>query len=191
MNLDTYEINRNTCAVLNVGTEAAKIIEGKGTYLLEKKTYEVMEDSCAYYGSTYDGRLKGTKMILGSNYKLPIVIEDSNDIIFFPTNGNHNDNCSWISLKHVEKYVPYKGYTKVTFDSGKTIIVKMSCSSFETQLFRAMRLRQILNDRYDRGKKSSSKEKIIVAEQPVPDKRRRTVKGDIDEIPEKSTKKRK
>lgn len=162
MNLESYEINRNTCAVLNVGTEASKIIEGDANYLIDKKTFEVMEDSCAYYGSTYDGRLKGTKMILGSNYKLPIVIEDSNDIIFFPTTGNNNDNCSWVSLKHIDKYTSYKGYTKVTFDSGRTIVLKISYNSFETQLFRAMRLHQILSDR-------SSKvieDKIIVKEDP-------------------------
>ena len=160
MNLDSYEINRDTCAVLNVGKEATKIIEGDENYLIDKKTFEVMEDSCAYYGSTYDGRLKGTRMILGSSYKLPIVIEDSNDIIFFPTNGNNNDNCSWISLKHIEKYTPYKGYTKVTFDSGKTIILKISHNSFETQLFRAMRLHQILVDRYSKEptKKNANKE---------------------------------
>ncbi len=146
MNIDSYEINKETCAVLNLGGEASQIVESKNEYLLPRKTFQVMEDSCAYYGSTLDGRVKGTKMILGSNYKLPIIIEDR-DMIFFPTTGNSNDNCSWISLNHVEKYEPYKGYTKVKFYEGRTIILKMSYSSFENQLFRAMRLQRILKDR--------------------------------------------
>lgn len=147
MDIDSYEINKDTCAVINVGTEASQIIEKKNDYLLSKKTFEVMEDSCAYYGSTLDGRIRGTKMILGANYKLPIIIEDSNELIFFPTTGSNNENCSWISLKHISKYETYKGYTKVTFDEGKSVILKMSYSSFETQLFRAMRLREILKER--------------------------------------------
>ena len=150
MDIESYEINKDTCAVINLSEDASKIIENKNEYLLSKKSYEVMEDSCAYYGSTFDGRIKGTKMMLGSNYKLPIIIEETNDIIFFPTNGSKNENCSWISLNHVEKYESYKGYTKVTFFGGKTIILKMACSSFELQLLRASRLKTLLAKRVDK-----------------------------------------
>ena len=169
MDLESYEINKDTCAVINVGSEASQIIEKKKEYLLPKKTFEVMEDSCAYYGSTFDGRLKGTKMILGANYKLPIIIEETNNIIFFPTTGSNNDCCSWISLKHVKKYESYKGYTRVTFNEGKTIILKMSCSSFETQLFRAMRLREILNERAEK----------TVEDEKTPRKKKTTTKKTI------------
>ena len=87
--------------------------------------------------------------MLGSNYKLPIIIEETNDIIFFPTNGASNESCSWISLNQVEKYENYKGYTKVTFIGGKSIILKMPYSSFEMQLLRASRLQILLSKRVD------------------------------------------
>lgn len=148
MNLESYEINKDTCAILNVNNEVSKIIENKQEYLLPKPSFEVMEDSCAYYGSSFDGRLKGTKMMLGASYKLPIIIEESNNIIFFPTNGTNNDKCSWISLNQVEKYEPTNGgYTKVTFVGGKSIILKMSYTSFEMQLLRATRLQNLLSKR--------------------------------------------
>ena len=150
MDIDTYEINKDTCAVLNINNEVSKIIENHNEYFLSKNCYEVMEDSCAYYGSTFDGRIKGTKMMLGTNYKLPIIIEETNDIIFFPTNGKASENCSWISLNQVEKYEAYKGYTKVTFYGGKTIVLKMSCTSFELQLMRASRLQTLLAKRVDK-----------------------------------------
>ena len=150
MNLDSYEINKDTCAVLNVNNEVSKVIEKQQEYFLPKTTYEVMEDSCAYYGSSYDGRLKGTKMILGSNYKLPVIIEETNDIIFFPTNGLGNDKCSWISLNQIEKYEPQGGYTKVTFSGGKSVILKISCSSFETQVLRSTRLLNLLHKRVEK-----------------------------------------
>lgn len=150
MEIDSYEINKNTCAVLNINNQVSKIIEKDNDYLLEKRSFEVMEDSCAYYGSTFEGRVKGTKMMLGSNYKLPIIIEETNDIIFFPTNGTNNESCSWISLNQVEKYESYKGYTKVTFIGGKSVILKMPCSSFELQLLRASRLQTLLAKRIDK-----------------------------------------
>ena len=147
MDIENYEINRDTCALININGEATQVLEKTHEYIITKSTYEVMDNSCAYYGSSLDGRIKGTKMILGSNYKLPIVIEEKNDIIFFPTTGSNNGNCSWVSLNHIQKYEPYKGYTKVKFYDGKTIVLKMSCPSFETQLFRAMRLQKILEER--------------------------------------------
>ena len=150
MDIDSYEINKNTCAILNVDNEISKIIENEQEYLLPKRSFEVMEDSCAYYGSSYDGRLKGTKMMLGGNYKLPIIVEETNNIIFFPTNGTNNDKCSWISLNKVSKYEPKGGYTNVTFDGGKSVILKMSCASFEMQLLRATRLQNLINKRVEK-----------------------------------------
>lgn len=150
MEIETYEVNKDTCAVLSLNSDVSKIIEGNNEYLLPKNSFEIMEDSCAFYGSSYDGRLKGTKMMLGSNYKLPIIVEDTNSLIFFPTNGTNNEKCSWIALNNIEKYEPYKGYTKVFFEGGKELIVKMSYNSFEMQLYRATRLQNIIKKRIDK-----------------------------------------
>lgn len=145
--MDSYEINKETCAVVSINEKVSKIIENDYEYFVNKNTYEVMEDSCQYYGSSCDGRIKGTKMILGSNYKVPIVIEESNEIIFFPTESPTSNSCSWLSLNNVKKYERADGFTKVTFISGKEIIVKMSISSFENQLLRANRLGSVLRKR--------------------------------------------
>ena len=148
--MDSYEINKNTYAVLSINDNLSKVIEKDDEYFINKKSYEVMEDSCEYYGSSCEGRIKGTKNILGSTYKVPIVVEETNDIIFFPTEAASNDNCIWVALNHVTKYEKYNGFTKVTFDSGKEIIIKMSLSSFETQILRANRLGSIIKQRKEK-----------------------------------------
>ena len=145
--MDSYEINKDTCAILSVSNKLSKVIENNDEYYVNKRSFEVMEDSCQYYGSSCEGRIKGTKRILGSNYKVPIIIEESNNIIFFPIESSNNDTCIWISLNHIQKFEKKDGFTKVTFNSGKEIIVKMTLSSFETQVLRANRLESIINKR--------------------------------------------
>ena len=145
--MDSYEINKETCAVIGVNDSITKVIEGEDEYFINKGCYEVMEDSCQYYGSSCDGRMKGSRMIMGSNYKVPIVVSESNEIIFFPTESPNSPNCAWFSLNNVEKYERSEGFTKVTFTSGRDIIVKMSLSSFENQILRANRLGSMIRKR--------------------------------------------
>ena len=148
--MDSYEINKETCAVLSINEGVTKIIEENGEYFINQSTYEIMENSCQYYGSSCDGRIKGTKMILGSNYKVPIIIEETNEIIFFPTESPSSINCSWLSLNNIKSYERSDGFTKVIFISGKEIILKISIASFENQLLRANRLGSLIKKRINK-----------------------------------------
>jgi len=145
--MDSYEINKDTYAIVSVNEGISKVLEKDDEYFINKNSYEVMEDSCSYYGSSCEGRIKGTKQILGSNYKVPIVVEETNEIIFFPTEAAGNANCIWLSLNNIKSYERSNGFTKVVFNSGKELIVKMSISSFETQVLRANRLGSIIRKR--------------------------------------------
>ena len=145
--MDSYEINKNTCAIVTINDKITKVVENQDDYYVNKSSFEVMEDSCAYYGSSCEGRIKGTKNILGSMYKVPIVVEESNDIVFFPTDSLKSKNCVWISLNQIEKYEKFGQYTKVNFKNGKDLIIKMSINSFEMQVLRANRLSAVINQR--------------------------------------------
>lgn len=148
--MNSYEINKNTNAIVSINEDITKIIEAEEEYFVNKSCYEVMEESCQYYGSSCDGRIKGTKNILGSTYKVPIIIEETNDIIFFPTEAIYKPNCIWFALNHIKSYENAAGYTKVIFDSGKELIVKMSITSFENQVLRANRLSSVLKQRREK-----------------------------------------
>ena len=91
--MDSYEINKNTCAIVTINDSVTKIVEDKDDYYVNKSSFEVMEDSCNYYGSSCEGRIKGTKNILGSVYKVPIIVEETNDLVFFPTDSLKSKNC--------------------------------------------------------------------------------------------------
>ena len=88
-----------------------------------------------------------TMQLLGFNYKAPIIIEETKNMIFFPTSSPRFDNCMWISLKHIKKYDKYNNKSIVSFKGGKTLTLNMSYNSLENQIFRATRLESVLNDR--------------------------------------------
>ena len=106
-----------------------------------------MEDSCKYFGSTYEGRKDGAREMLGAEYKVPIVIEDSSNLIVFPTTSPLSEDCVWISLKRVEKIEKIDtNNTKIIFDNKTEIIVDSSYRTIENQLSRASRLDLILRN---------------------------------------------
>ena len=75
------------------------------------------------------------------------VIEDSDNLIVFPTTSPSSDDCAWISLKRVKKIEKLEfNNTKIIFDNDREIVVNCSYRSIENQLSRASRLDIILRN---------------------------------------------
>lgn len=142
-----YEINKGTLAVVPNEKTASLIYEDEDRYIVEQTPFSIMEESCKYFGSTYEGRKEGSKNILNAEYKLPIVVEDSNNLIVFPTMSPLSTECCWISLKRVKKIEKIdSNNTKIIFDNNREIIVDCSYRIIENQLSRASRLDLILRN---------------------------------------------
>ena len=74
--LDSYEVNVSTLAIIAVNDKLSRIIEKDKEFFINKSTINIIDESCRYYGSTYEGRCDGTKSLLNYSYKLPIIIEE-------------------------------------------------------------------------------------------------------------------
>lgn len=144
---NNYEINKGTIAIIPINASQSKVIEENDVITINRESSKIIDDSCRFFGSSYTGRHEGTKSLLGINYKSPIVIEESQEIIFFPTASPRMEDCHWISLKHVDKIVKNKHSTIILFKNGKELDLNISYGSLENQLFRATRLQCILHDR--------------------------------------------
>ena len=142
-----YEINENTLAVLYDGYDKTKIIEVNNEYEVEEKAYKVMEENCEYYGSTYVGRIKAAKKILNCSYKIPVLVEESNNLIFFPTKSSLVEDCSWINYGEIKKYNKCGEKLEIEFSNNKKIIIDISKISLENQLARSSRLESIIRKR--------------------------------------------
>lgn len=143
-----YEINRGTLAIVPNETTNSLVYEDEERYLIEEKPFQIMEESCKYFGSTYDGRKNSARDILGAEYKVPIIVEDSDNLIVFPTTSPQSDECIWISLRRVKRFEKIDGTnTRIIFDNNKEIIVPCSYRSIENQVSRASRLDLIMRSR--------------------------------------------
>lgn len=143
-----YEFNKGTLAVLPNGKASSLVYEDDSRYIVDDTPLSIMEESCKYFGSSYEGRKRGAKEILGAEYKVPIVVEDTNNLIVFPTSSPLSNECAWISLGRVDNiYKIDENNTKIIFDNGKEVIIPSSYRSIESQISRAARLDVILSRR--------------------------------------------
>ena len=104
-----YEINRATLAIIPVDEKTTKIYEEENEYVVNKSSNSIIKENCEYYGSSYEGRCIGTKYLTGIKSKCPIIIEESRNIIFFPTTSVRTQQSSWIALNKI------KNFTKKNF----------------------------------------------------------------------------
>ena len=150
-----YEITYDTQIILPIDENSSKIVENDSEYVVNNSTLNILEHSCEYFGSSYEGRKEGTKKLLGITHKSPIIVEESRKIIFFPTSSPENSNCIWINLEKIEKY--YKVSPKksaILFKNGDVIEFDVSYGSLTNQILRATRLKYILEERMNKKEES-------------------------------------
>ena len=143
-----YEITYDTEMIIPVSNNESKVIEKDDEYIVEQNTLKILEHSCEYFGSSFEGRKEGTKKILGITHKSPIIVEESRKIIFFPTNSPERKDCAWINLEKIDKYYKVDNKTSsILFKCGKLVNLNISYGSLTNQILRATRLKFILEDR--------------------------------------------
>ena len=143
-----YEITFDTQVILPVENNSSRIIENNESYVINVPPMQVLEHSCEYFSSSFNGRKEGTKKLLGITHKSPIIVEESRKIIFFPTTSPDRIDCVWINLEKVNKY--YKSSSKksiIEFKNGDIIEFDVSIGSLTNQIMRASRLKYILEER--------------------------------------------
>ena len=143
---ESYEINNSTLALIALDNKT-KVIEEEREFFIDKTPSNILEESCEYFGSSYLGRKIGTKNLIGITHKSPIIIEESREIIFFPTSSPRLNNCSWISLNNIKNFIKNNEKTKIIFDNQKEIIVDVSFGIMENQILRASLLESTLRKR--------------------------------------------
>ncbi len=143
----SYEINRNTMALIPINDDQTKIIERNKIFIINENIMEIIKNSCEFFGSSYLGRKEGTKKLTGITHKSPIIIEESNNIIYFPTESPRLNSCSWIGFNNIKKCINNNGKGTIIFDNDKSLDLDISYNSLDNQVLRSSKLESILRKR--------------------------------------------
>ena len=84
LNIGSYEINNETLVIMPFGKNQSKVYEISGDFIVNMSPLNIIKASCLYFGSSYEGRKESAKYTAGIEMKVPVLIEESRNIIFFP-----------------------------------------------------------------------------------------------------------
>lgn len=150
---EVYEVNPCTMFIKPeiYGSKIySQIVEIEDELLSPFKPTEIIKRSCEYFGNTFEGRQKGSKLLMGITHKVPIVIDSTNLMYFFPTTSPVRPECIWISHENVLRHRRFSSnQTLVTFQNKQSYLFPISYTSFENQLLRTALLRTKLMQRID------------------------------------------
>ncbi len=142
-----YEINSSTLAIIPIDEETSRVYEEEEDYVVNKSSNSIIKDNCEFYGSSYEGRCIGTKKLTGIKTKYPIIIEESRNIIFFPTSSTRDKQSAWLAINKIKSFKKKDLISEIEFKNDKTLNVDISYYSLENQVIRATMLKSKLYDR--------------------------------------------
>ncbi len=152
--MNNYEINEETYAIIAKSVGKTIIIEKNNDYTINNDAYKVMDESCKYYGSSYKGRLEAAKELLNCSYKLPILVEESSVLIFFPIKSSLLDDCCWINLNSISDIKKIdNNKSEITFNNGRKMTFDISKLSLDNQIYRSTKLESIIFKRINAKKR--------------------------------------
>lgn len=143
--MNNYEINVETLVIIPFGKGKSKVYEYDGEYIVNMSPLAIIKNSCLYFGSSYEGRRDAIKDMLGVDMKVPIVIEDGKNIIFFPTSSCINRSSIWISYQNLLKYSKFDQFSTVLyFRNNQSIKVNAKYNLIDNQIIRCVKLDTLL-----------------------------------------------
>jgi len=142
---DHYIINPRTMALLPMdglfGEHWTIVIEENQMFQVKTKPIAVIDHSCCFFGSSYNGRKEGAAALLNYTHMAPIAINDAYDMILFPLTSPKNRDCIWLSHKHIQNWQNFQNDTIIQFTNFQIKILPIFYSTFEIKLNRAAQYR--------------------------------------------------
>lgn len=137
-----YVINADTLAIIPCENNMSMVYEGEKIIIVNSKPNNIIKMNCLRNGSTLSGRQKGTENMTGDVYKVPIVVRESDSLIFFPTSSPRLKSVSWISLNNIDRtyYDKVNCLSIVIFMNSVKVEFNVSLNIINNQIFRATRL---------------------------------------------------
>ena len=152
-----YVFNYETLVIVPYGKNKSKVYEFDDVFIVDMEVSDIIKNSCLYFGSSLEGRKEGTKHLINCEMKVPIIVEDSQSLIIFPTYSYRNNKNVWISYNNMLKYSKIDNeHTLLSFKQGNDITVDITYNIIDNQIIRCIKLEAALNKRRLCFKKSEN-----------------------------------
>lgn len=143
--LDSYEINNETLLIVPYDYGKSKVYEYDDEFIVNMIPLTIVKNSCMFFGSSFDGRRLASKNIIGVDMKVPIIIEESKNVIFFPVSSCISKNSIWISYQNLIKYSKIDcNSSMLYFKNNKSIKLNTKYNLIDNQVIRCIKLDTLL-----------------------------------------------
>lgn len=156
----SYELTPLTLALLvednDDGSYITCVQEMNTKYYTTASPTKIIKYACEYFGSSFKGRTEGTTKVCQIAYKVPIVVDPTSDMYFFPTASPQNKQCAWIAHSHIESHRPINNTKacEIEFINGQKITLDVSYGQIVNQILRTSQLRYALESRIKKMNKT-------------------------------------
>lgn len=143
--LNSYEINNETLLIVPYDYGKSKVYEYDDEFIVDMIPLTIVKNSCLFFGSSFEGRREASKNIIGIDMKVPIIIEESKNVIFFPVSSCISKNSIWISYQNLIKYSKIDSNSSMLyFKNGKSIKLNTKYNLVDNQVIRCIKLDTLL-----------------------------------------------
>ena len=137
-------ITESTMALIphytNTGHLHCTLLETFGETKIEESTYFVLNESCVYYGGSFDGSLKSAQRILKRQKNLPIMVSIPLQYCMIPLGSPMKNDTAWVAYQHIDDIDSKGPNSIIIFHNQVKLEVNISKDVLEHRINKAARL---------------------------------------------------
>lgn len=142
-----YEIDLSTLMLIGIDDSRTLVVTLEKDFIVDECAKKIIDNSCKYFGSTLVERIKATQRVVNIRSKVPIIIENSRNIIFFPLKSCREKSNIWISFNNLVRYEKKDDVTYLYFKENKVQKLDFSYYIIDNQVTRSLLLDYEMNKR--------------------------------------------
>ncbi|MDL5376619.1 competence protein ComK [Exiguobacterium mexicanum] len=136
---EKYRITKRTVAIMpcyETAWESRVILEDGSEIKTPLRPYQLLQLSCRQYSSSIEERIFVAKRVAGIKGKVPVVIEPTSGLVFFPTMSPKRPECEWYAWSHVRDITsdPIESKGLVVTQNGHRIATNATSYVLRNQL---------------------------------------------------------
>lgn len=124
----------------NTGHLQCTLLATFGEIQIEESTSFILNESCVYYGGSFDGSLKSARRVLKGQKNLPIMVSIPLKYCMIPLGSPMKKDTAWVAYQHIEDVDSNGSNSIIIFHNQVKLEVNISKSVLERRREKAAHL---------------------------------------------------